>query len=313
MQRSVLWRCLGWQQLPCKGLKQNMPFAGIRGHDRTLDLLGRALRQGCVGHAYLFTGPQGIGKKRAARGIAQALLCVEKPGDGCNTCESCQKVIANTHPDCTVVTLAPEKKEITIDQVRELKRRFGLRALRGGKKVALIDGAHLLNSAAQSALLKLLEEPPGNALLILIAINASLFSHPLLSRCQQVRFAPLSLTLVEEILIQDQGWAPEMARALAAFSQGSVGRALTLNARVFTEERPALLAALAKVPQASFMDLSQLAEKLVQNEEEVVAHLEVLLSWYRDLLRYQLLGEEAIEQNPDYVSLLAQAGCRGKD
>jgi DNA polymerase-3 subunit delta' len=208
-----------------------------------------------------------------------------------------------------VVTLAPDKKEISIDQVRELKRRLGLRALYGGKKVALIDDAHLLNPAAQSALLKLLEEPPGDALLILIATNPSLFSRPLLSRCQQVRFTPLPLTLVEEVLVQDQGLAPELARALAAFSQGSVGRALGLNSRIFTEERPVLLAALAEIPQASFIALSQLAEKLAQDEEQVVARLEVLLSWYRDLLRYQLLGEQAVEQNPDHLPLLAQAGA----
>lgn len=293
-----------------KGVEQL--FAGIRGHDRTLDLLRRTLRQGCLGHAYLFTGPGGVGKRRVAREVAQALLCVEEPGEGCDTCESCQKVRANTHPDCATVALAPDKREITIDQVRELKRRFGLRALRGGKKVALIDDAHLLNPAAQSALLKLLEEPPGNALLILVATNPSLFSRPLLSRCQPVRFAPLPLTLVEEILIQDQGLAPEIARALAAFSQGSVGRALMLNSRVFTEERPMLLAALTEAPSASFMALSQLAERLAQGEEEVVARLEVLLSWYRDLLRYQLLGEQAIEQNPDYLSLLARTGAGGE-
>jgi DNA polymerase III subunit delta' len=289
-----------------------MLFAGIRGHDRTLDLVGRALRRGCLGQAYLFTGPEGIGKKRAAQGLARAVLCVDRPGEGCSTCESCRKVMANTHADCTVVTLAAEKKEITIDQVRELKRRLGLRALDGENKVALINDAHRLNPAAQSALLKLLEEPPGSALLILIATNPSLFSRPLLSRCQQVRFAPLPLTLVEEILVQDQGLAPEMARALAAFSQGSIGRALTLNSQIFTEERPMLLAALVEVSRASFMGLSQLAEKLLEGEDEVVARLEVLLSWYRDLLRYQLLGEPAVEQNLDQLSLLAQASTEGK-
>jgi len=293
-----------------KGVEQL--FAGIRGHDRTLDLLRRMLRQGRLGHAYLFTGPEGIGKRRAARELAQVLLCVEKPGEGCGTCEGCRRVQANTHPDCTVVALAPDKKEIAIDQVRELKRWFSLRALRGEKKVALIDDAHLLNPAAQSALLKLLEEPPGDALLVLIATNPSLLSRPLLSRCQQVRFAPLPLALVEEILIQDQGLTPAAAWALAAFSQGSVGRALMLNSRILTEERPTLLTALAEVPSASFMTISQLAERLAQGEEEVVARLEVLLSWYRDLLRYQLLGEQAVEQNPDHLSLLAQAGAGRK-
>lgn len=303
------WQGVDLSEMP-KGVEQL--FAGIRGHDRTLDLLRRALRQGRLGHAYLFTGPEGVGKKRAAQEMAQALLCVEKPGEGCDTCESCRRVQANTHPDFAVVALAPGKKELTIDQVRELKRRLSLRSLRGGKKVALIDDAHLLNSAAQSALLKLLEEPPGDALLILMATNPSLLSRPLLSRCQQVRFAPLPLALVEEILIQVQGLAPEVARALAAFSQGSVGRALMLDSRIFTEERPMLLAALAEVPSASFRALSQLAEKLAQGEEEVVARLEVLLSWYRDLLRYQLLGEQVVEQNPDHLPLLARASAGGK-
>ncbi len=288
-----------------------MLFSSIRGHDPTLKLLRLALERGQLGHAYLFSGPEGVGKKRVAEEMAQALLCLRSPGQGCGTCRECLQVKAHTHPDFLVVALAPERKEISIEQVRELRQRLGLQAARGGKKVALMNDAHLLSLPAQSALLKVLEEPPGDALLILIVTNLSLLLPPLQSRCQHLRFAPLPLPLVAEVLVEDHGMDVGKAQALAAFSQGSVGRALGLHARIFVEERPQLLSQLAGIASASFLDLSRLAEQLGRGEGEVVARLEVLLSWYRDLVRYGLLGERGVEQNADCLPLVVRVGAQG--
>src|SRR5581483_10645545 len=94
-----------------------------------------------------------------------------------------------------------------------------------------------LTAQAQSALLKLVEEPPGDSLLILLTVNSATLSRPLLSRCQQIRFSALPLSIVETLLVQDHGKDETVARALALYSRGSIGRALLLDPEVFTEER----------------------------------------------------------------------------
>src|SRR3990170_1085284 len=288
-----------------------MSFAGIRGHARALEVLEAALERDRLAHAYIFSGPEGVGKGRVAQKLAQAVVCPVRPGGGCEGCVSCRRVKAGTHPDVMAVSVADEKKEIGIAQVRELRRRLGLRALEGGKKVAVIDDAHLLSGPAQGALLKVLEEPPGDAVLVLLAANVSVLSRPLRSRCQVVRFGPLPVLLVAEILERDHGVEQRTARTLAALSKGSVGAALALNGRVFTEERPRLLAELAGISAARFPDLSQLAERLGGEEDGVRARLEVVLSWYRDLLRYQLLGAQGVEQNVDCHALLTRSAAEG--
>src|SRR5262249_50325939 len=116
---------------------------------------------------------------------------------------------------------------------------------------------------AQSALLKLVEEPPGNALLILLTVNSATLSRPLLSRCQQVRFSALSLGVVEQLLTEEHGKDAATARALALHSRGSIGRALLLNPEVFTEERKYIEEVLPTLKKASFSDVSRLAEWLV--------------------------------------------------
>ena len=136
-----------------------MPFTHIHGQDSALATLSNSLGGNRLGHAYLFVGPVGVGKHTTALALAQAVLCKEKPHDGCGTCPACIQVTHGTHPD--LIQIAPEagKHSVAIDQVRELQRLLSLRPVYGGRKVALLDEAHSLTPQAQSALLKIVEEP----------------------------------------------------------------------------------------------------------------------------------------------------------
>jgi DNA polymerase-3 subunit delta' len=300
-----------------------MPFTNIQGQESAIATLRNALTHDRLGHAYLFIGPAGVGKKYTALTLAQALLCTAKPREGCRTCPACVSVAAGTHPDLILVVLEAGKQSISINQVRDhLQHLLSLRPVHGSKKIALLDDAHLVTPQAQSALLKILEEPPGDALLILLTVNSATLSRPLLSRCQQVRFSPLPPAVVEDLLVRKHGKDPATAHALALYSQGSVGRALALDPQVFTEERRYAEEELRRLNGASFTALSRLAEWLVADRVKKPTpgndptegraasdRLEIVLFWYEEVLRYVLLGPEAVVRHQDSLPALAQAAA----
>jgi DNA polymerase III subunit delta' len=299
-----------------------MLFASIQGQESVVATLRQTLASNRLGHAYLFAGPAGVGKKRTALALAQILLCEDKPHAGCGLCSGCVSVAARTHPDLVMVAVAAGKRDVTIEQIRELQRLLGLRPVRGGKKVAILDDAHLLNPAAQSALLKILEEPPGDALLLLLTVNSATLSRPLLSRCQQVRFTALPLPVVEDLLVREHGKDPATAHALALYSRGSIGRAVALDPQVFTEERQYAVKEFQHLRGAPFTALTRLADWLVADRGKKAAasdqanegratgeRLEIMLSWYEEILRYVLLGQAGVVRYQDCLPALAEAAA----
>jgi DNA polymerase-3 subunit delta' len=162
-----------------------MSFNDIIGHDRPVQVLKRALAGGTVAHAYLFSGDEGIGKRMTARALAAAVNCLERgPEGGCGTCPSCRKVAAGSHPD--VHLLAPDGAEIKIDQIREVQSDLSLCPFEGAKKVLIVDGAETMNDASSNALLKTLEEPPGETVIILVTSRPQGLLPTIRSRCQEV-------------------------------------------------------------------------------------------------------------------------------
>ena len=294
----------------------------IKGQDPAIAIVRNALTRDRLAHAYLFTGPAGVGKRCTAVGLAKALLCQDVPQVGCESCPACLSVIAGTHPDYSFSTTPPDKQSLGIDQVRGVQQFLTLRAVRGGKKVAILDDAHVLTAQAQSALLKVLEEPPGDAVLLLLAVSAATLSIPLLSRCQQVRFAFLPVEEVEAILRSlrsEYDKDPDTARLLSRYSRGSIGQALTLDPQLLVEERQQIVEHFSTLRGASFSTLSQLAEWLVADRSakakkqpggterlERGARLELVLAWYEEALRYLLLGRNAVVRYQDCLSALAQ-------
>jgi DNA polymerase-3 subunit delta' len=244
-----------------------MSLTAIKGQSAALSTLRNTLAADRLAHAYLFVGPSGVGKKRTALALAQALLCTEQVGTGCESCAACRAVVSGAHPDLSLVTPQAGKTTLVIDQVRELQHFLGLQSARGSCKIAVVEEAQVLTPQAQSGLLKIVEEPPGAALLMLLSVSAASLSQPLLSRCQQVRFAALPLATVEELLVQEHDTPPAEAHALALYSRGSIGRALSLDAQVFTEERQYLIEELGQIERAPFSRVSGLAEWLVARKE----------------------------------------------
>ncbi len=206
-----------------------MPWHSLRGHDRVVTTLRRALEQGRLPHAFLFVGPEGIGKHSFARRLAQALLCERVPEgrlDPCGACPGCLQVMAGTHPDLLQVAKPDDKQELPIRVIRDLCLDLGLKPMSGRRKVAIVDDADDLNDEAANAFLKTLEEPPAGSVLILVGTSAEGQLDTILSRCRVLRFDALPESELAELLVEQQIVAnPVDAAKLARLAEGSVARA----------------------------------------------------------------------------------------
>ncbi|HRK32460.1 MAG TPA: DNA polymerase III subunit delta' [Tepidisphaeraceae bacterium] len=210
-------------------------FAQILGQDAAVGWLATALAAERLPHALIFAGAEGVGKATTARALAARFLCTApKRNNPCGVCESCRSMKADVHPDFHVVhrkqirQLKPENKGTTL--AAEVIRRFlndkaHLKAVMGGGKVFVVEEAELMNPTAQNSLLKTLEEPPGNALIVLITTNVNLLLPTIRSRSQLVRFGRLPEELVAQELIQ-RGIPADDARDAAAITDGSLGLSL---------------------------------------------------------------------------------------
>jgi len=218
-----------------------MTWQGIHGHDHVVEQFRRAIQRRRLASSFLFVGPAGIGKCSFALRLAQALLCSERPEaalDPCGQCPACAQVMAGTHPDVRTVAKPDDRAFIPLDLLigdKEHRGRVGLchdlsrKPQPGGRKIAVIDDADHLNPEGANCLLKTLEEPPPRSVLILIGTSPAKQLPTIRSRCQLVRFYPLSSDVVAELLIsQEVVSSEEDARRLADHCEGSLQRALEL-------------------------------------------------------------------------------------
>jgi DNA polymerase-3 subunit delta' len=255
-------------------------FADIIDHDRQKEILQRALNNNRLAHAYLFEGPDGVGKKLMALALTRALFC--EVGRGCGECASCRKVDHLNHPDLHLLTT--EGTQIKIDQVRKLQQEITLRPLEAKVRICLIDGAEALNAAAANALLKTLEEPLPGTLLILLSAKPEMLLDTIRSRCQRLRFNRLSRSRLAGILEHRLDLSEREAQVMAALSNGSFQKAFGENRSLYLERRKELLKSLVSLSNGSIFPLFDLAQELAEEKEILPEILDIFQSFYRDLL-----------------------------
>jgi len=268
-----------------------MGFAEIIGQQKPLTILRSALANGRLHHAYLLLGPEGVGKHTVAVAFAKAIHCSELADDFCGGCVNCARVADGNHPDVRVIEPLSGKKEISIAQIRELERELSFRSFTGKRKIAIVDPATLMNLSSQNALLKTLEEPPPDCLIILIAANGGALLPTLRSRCLRLSFAPLARADVAAYLQSQLGMNGADAAFVAALSMGSVGAALALDKDEWIEKRRIWSSMLGSLKARDYQGAMIAAETLASNRDEALKFLKWAESWYRDLLLYQVAND----------------------
>jgi len=293
-----------------------MGFSDIIGHAGVVEILRQACRRDRVHHAYLFAGPDGVGKELVAFQLFRRLNCLRADDDACGVCVPCRKLEADRQaahaagPDdelaftfADLMVLRAQGQGIKIDQVREVTRRVQYSPVEGRWKCILVRDAHLLMEAAANALLKTLEEPPPQTLFVLVTASAHLLLPTILSRCQPVRFGGLTRAEVTRYLIARADLSPDLADSAAAMADGSIGRALELVQNPVVQRRGEWLREMQALAERTDHDLFAASETLASDRPQLELYLDILRGWFRDQL---LLLEGAPADALANVGLLAE-------
>jgi DNA polymerase-3 subunit delta' len=260
----------------------------VVGHRHAQTLLARAVLSGQVRHAYLLSGPRGIGKTTLALEFACLLNCQRRAtGDTepCGVCAACQKIAHGTHPDVALVTPPTGKRTLEVDAVREVLRAASLAPSEGAWRIFVLPEADQMLPAAANALLKTLEEPPPGVVLVLTSAEPESLLPTIVSRCQLVPLQPLT---PDEIVaaLQERWETPETeARELAAMANGRLGWAVRAREEPeLREQRASTLAALMRLPAARRDERLRQAGAFATDVESARQVVELWTVWWRDVV-----------------------------
>jgi DNA polymerase-3 subunit delta' len=279
------------------------------GHEWAVRLLHQHIATGQVRHAYLFSGPDAVGKRTLALRFAQALNCEAPPapGETCGNCRACELTPEQTYPDLHVVEAEWVGGSLKVEQVRDLQRKLALSPYEGRWRVALMLRFHEANDSAANALLKTLEEPAPQVVLLLTARSQEALLPTIVSRCEVIPLRALADSELEKAL-QGRGLSYERARLLAGLSSGCPGRAIRLQEdpaqleqrRLLLDDLQSLLQ-MSRAERFAYIDRLMKGKDLGEMRRQVVEALETWLSVWRDAM-IVTFGVQASPNNPDRIT-----------
>lgn len=279
-----------------------MSFDNVLGQETVITILKNALTQDRLSHAYIFTGAQGVGKGTTAFEFAKAANCLEEKNDACDSCLSCRKANNGNHPD--IKEIEADSSAIKIDQIRELQQEIMYKPYESKKKVYIIHQAEDMTLSAANSLLKTLEEPPAYAIIILLTNNLNQLLATTISRCQLVRFKRIPYNLIQKNLLKNYDLSPAKGQLIASLADGRYDYACQL---VENEEqleiREEIIQFLVGFSNIDKVELFEKVQELLNYKDEINKVIEIMITWYRDLLLLNLDQEDKII-NADYLEQL---------
>ncbi|NLC04709.1 MAG: DNA polymerase III subunit delta' [Tissierellia bacterium] len=281
-----------------------MDYKNIIGHKRAIEALKNSVKNNTVSHSYLFQGEEGLGKKMVAYVFAKTLLCKEGKEEPCNRCVSCVKFDSENHPDFFLIQ--PDKGLIRKGQIEELVKNVGILPFESKRKVFIIDDSHKMNLEGKNTLLKTLEEPPSYVTIILISSSINNLLPTILSRCQSVKFYPVSSLAIEDYLTRMYSKTVEEASFVSNFTKGSVGKSIFLSTSPqFFQMRDEVVKILDSLIKGDKTKVFSAMGFFNENKDNVEEIIDIILYWFRDLLIYKEIGKSHLIINKDKLEYLS--------
>ncbi|MCD6181561.1 MAG: DNA polymerase III subunit delta' [Candidatus Cloacimonetes bacterium] len=317
-------------------------FRAIKGQDKTIDILSRAVREDKVAQSYLFYGPDGVGKFTTALYFGMAINCVasleKRP---CGVCASCKKFLSFTHPDFIYIFPTPNLEmslegeiksekylqeykafiaqkaehpwkqfffssntEIRIGTIRMLQHRINLSPNEGNRKIYIIENADQMNVKTANAFLKTLEEPPNDTVIILTTTRPNALLPTILSRCQKLAFGALPRNIIEEELTAKRSLSVIEAKTYARIANGSLEKALQLSDSGSTIARKEALRFLTMILEKDDFAAIDFAThyKSSKTQSQLIDIIAYLIVWVSDLSNLQNLPDDIV--NLDCTDML---------
>lgn len=265
----------------------------IAGQEQIKEFIQKSVQRGKVSHAYILCGEKGSGRYALAKMFAAALQCGadEETVKPCGVCKSCRQIEGGNQPD--VIVVSHEKKGIGVDEIRrQVNNSVLIKPYEGPYKVYIIPDADKMTEQAQNALLKTIEEPPGYAVILLIAENVEMFLPTILSRCVILNMKPVSEAVIMEYLMSTLKLPDYAAHTCAVFAQGNIGKAVRYASDGdFSQVLGEVLKLLKNIDAKRIDELSAIVKHIKDEHYDINDYLDIMTLWYRDVLLYKAVKD----------------------
>ena len=260
-------------------------FNEIIGHNQIVEHLKNAIRMEKISHAYILNGESSSGKMMLAEAFAMALQCESGKDEPCMNCRSCHQAAEHNQPD--IIYVSHEKPNIiSVDDIRhQLNNDIVIKPYSSKYKIYIVDEAEKMNTQAQNALLKTIEEPPAYGIILLLTTNADAFLPTILSRCITLNLKSVNEELIKEHLMKKYQIPDYQAEVCAAFAQGNVGKAIQLaSSGEFNELKSSAISLVKKLEDMDLYELNDCIKQINDFKPKIQEYFDLLTLWFRDVL-----------------------------
>lgn len=285
-----------------------MSFKRIIGHEQIIAMLQKGVEGNSLPNAYIFSGPEGVGKMLTSLALAMTIQCGEEGRDACGKCPSCLKIASGNHPDLMIIDKGEEK--IKIEDIRECRAWLSYKPY-GEKRIVIVNQAETITTQAGNAFLKTLEEPPENTLIIMVTTNLHSLLPTIISRCRIVRFNRLSYSDVENIAIKEYNLGEKEAAAIASLSNGSINpAAFAVGGGELAMERELSLNLLKESLSGNLEYILTATTPLVSDRGKLSVCLDFISNIVRDIALIVSGESDKIVSNRDIIDSLSEMSDR---
>jgi len=285
-----------------------MPFIDILAQNHIIDHFKKAIKADHLSHAYIFTGQEGVGKALFAKEFAKALNCKSDENDSCNSCPNCIRIENHTHPDVFWTEREEKAKFIKIENIRNLQNSVRLSPLESDYKIFIIKEADRMNEEASNCLLKTLEEPSPDTIIILIANSMTPIKDTIRSRCQIIRFHPIPTHIITNQLTGKSEADANKIGWISRFSNGSLGNALYLLDDNYYEINNYIVTRMTEPDLDNLVFAEEIVDSylnakdsLEEKRETLKSMLNCILQYYRDLLIVKIRNGYDVQQGKMFL------------